>query len=214
MEILRISDHLWQTVEISELSKSLIAFNLDFDTVSLTKDKTNPHLKNEYVSLDNLLNVVRPLLTKNNLSITQDLAGEYLVTTLIHSSGQFKGSAMPFSPMGGNNAVSELQKIGGGITYAKRYAVSALLSISVDTDDDGNEMKGKKEAEKEAVPPFPPAQYETFAKSLLSKKTTYEAQEKKYYFSEAAKKAIRGIYDNLKKEVENDKSNEAEKQHS
>ncbi len=195
MEILRLTDNLWQTIEISELSTALIAFNLDFEGVSLTKDKTNPHLKNAYVSLDNLLNVVRPLLTKNGLSITQDLAGGFLVTTLIHSSGQFKGSAMPFSPMGGNNAVSELQKIGGGITYAKRYAVSALLSISVDTDDDGNEVKGSKEDKKKD---FDPSQYAALAQSIVDGKRTWEQVMDKYNFSVAAKKAVNGMIENLK----------------
>ena len=195
MEILRLTDNLWQTVQISELSTALIAFNNDFESASLVKDKTNPHLKNAYVSLDNLLNVVRPLLTKNGLSITQDLAGGFLVTTLLHSSGQFKGSAMPFSPMGGNNAVSELQKIGGGITYAKRYAVSALLSISVDTDDDGNEIKGSKEDKKQD---FDPSQYAALAQSIVDGKRTWEQVMGKYNFSVAAKKAVNGMIENLK----------------
>ena len=143
MNVIYLTPHIWQTDEINELAKALKNFNEQFEGTSLVKDKKNPHLKNEYVSLDNLLNTVRPLLTFNGLVITQDLAGGSLVTTLLHTSGQFKGSAMNFSPMSDNKGINNLQGIGGGITYAKRYAVGALLSISVDTDDDANEMKDK-----------------------------------------------------------------------
>ena len=153
MNVIYLTPHLWQTEEINELAKALKHFNEQFEGTSLVKDKKNPHLKNEYVSLDNLLNTVRPLLTFNGLVITQDLAGGSLVTTLLHTSGQFKGSAMNFSPMSDNKGINNLQGIGGGITYAKRYAVGALLSISVDTDDDANEMKDKqiKEPKKNIV---------------------------------------------------------------
>ena len=144
MNVIYLTPHIWQTDEINELAKALKHFNEQFEGTSLVKDKKNPHLKNEYVSLDNLLNTVRPLLTFNGLVITQDLAGGSLVTTLLHTSGQFKGSAMNFSPMSDNKGINNLQGIGGGITYAKRYAVGALLSISVDTDDDANEMKDKQ----------------------------------------------------------------------
>lgn len=192
--LIYLTPSIWQTANISELANALVQFNILFEEVSLIKDKTNPHLKNAYVSLDNLLNVVRPILSKCGLSISQDLAGDSLVTTLLHTSGQFKGSAMPFSPMGGNNAVSELQKIGGGITYAKRYAVSALLSISVDTDDDGNDIKATKEQQWYA---FPPDKYEALAKALFEKKTTMEKESKKYTFSDAAKKTIYGLLEKL-----------------
>jgi hypothetical protein len=69
------------------------------------------------------------------------LAGGYLITTLLHASGQFKGAAMEFNPMAGNKGTNKLQEIGGGITYARRYSLSALLAISVDVDDDANSMK-------------------------------------------------------------------------
>ena len=50
---------------------------------------------------------------------------------------------MPFHPMSGNKGTNALQELGGGITYAKRYAISAMLGISVDADDDGQSSKIK-----------------------------------------------------------------------
>ena len=43
---------------------------------------------------------------------------------------------MPFNPMSGNKGTNDLQNLGGGITYAKRYQICAMLSISADNDDD------------------------------------------------------------------------------
>jgi hypothetical protein len=125
-----------QSENISELIQSLVKFNAEFQKAGLKKDAKNEHLRNKYLSLDNILHTIRPILSANNLAIVQALAGEYLVTALYHVSGQYIQSEMPFSPMSGNKGTNALQELGGGITYAKRYALSAMLGISVDIDDD------------------------------------------------------------------------------
>jgi hypothetical protein len=134
MSIIRISDQLIQSESIAKLSKGIISFNEIFASASLVKDAKNN--RSAYVSLDNLLNTVRPILAQVGLAVTQDLAGDYLATTILHESGEFKTSLMPFNPMDGKG-INSLQALGGGITYAKRYALAAALLISVDTDDDG-----------------------------------------------------------------------------
>ena len=141
MNVIYLTPQLWQTEQTNDLTSALVAFQQAFDKVSLKKDAKNPHLKNQYLSLDNIINTVRPLLADAGLTIVQDLAGEYLTTVIYHTSGQFRGSAMPFSPMAGNKGTNALQELGGGITYAKRYALSAALCISVDSDDDGQSAK-------------------------------------------------------------------------
>ena len=196
MEIIKLTPQLWQTVEISELSKALISFAQDFQKASLKKDAKNPHLRNKYVSLDGLLNTVRPILTKHKLAITQDLAGEYIVTTLIHESGQYKGSAMPFNPMSGNKGTNNLQQIGGGITYAKRYAISALLAISVDTDDDGNGMNGQSMTVKKKAK-LPVGMYQMAGKAF-KRDGNFNAVEKQYTLTDDIKKTILSNLENSK----------------
>jgi hypothetical protein len=148
--MVNLTPNLWQTENITNLVSALVKFQDLFNQSSLKKDATNPHLKNGYVSLDNLLNTVRPLLIECGLVITQDLSGESLITCIYHTSGEFRGSAMPFYPMSENRGTNLLQNIGGGITYAKRYALSALLGISVDTDDDANSVKNPPKSEPKA----------------------------------------------------------------
>lgn len=196
MEIIRLTPQLWQTVEISELSKAIIGFATDFQKASLKADSQNKHLRNKYVSLDGLLNTIRPILTKNKLSISQDLAGEYLITTLMHESGQFKGSAMIFNPMSDNRGTNNLQQIGGGITYAKRYAISALLAISVDTDDDGNGMNGQSMTVKKKAK-LPVGMYQMAGKAF-KRDGNFNAVEKQYTLTDEIKKTILSNLENSK----------------
>ena len=126
-----------QTSEnIGEIITALVKFQTKFQNVKLEKDKKNEHLKNKYVSFDNILHTCRPLLSECGLVVVQAMAGDYLVTTIYHTSGQYISANFPFSPMQGNKGTNSLQDLGGGITYAKRYQFSAMLNISVDVDDD------------------------------------------------------------------------------
>jgi len=131
-----MEQHTFQTENIGEIITALVKFQIKFQQVKLEKDKKNDHLKNKYVSFDNILHTCRPLLSECGLVVIQAMAGDYLVTTIYHTSGQFIGAKMPFSPMQGNKGTNSLQDLGGGITYAKRYQFSAMLNISVDVDDD------------------------------------------------------------------------------
>lgn len=176
MEILHITPQLWQTSEISELTKALVLFQKKLTEISIKKDSKNKHLKNEYLSLDHIINLTKPLLCECNLVITQDMAGGFLTTTLMHESGQFKGSAMEFNPMAGNKGTNKLQEIGGGITYAKRYTWSAMLGISADTDDDGNGMKGK-----DVAPKKPTQKQEIKGESHAQKLIDHAVKEGKTY---------------------------------
>lgn len=131
-----VNEHLIQSETITELVKALVKFQGLFQTASLKKDGKNNHLKNGYVTLDNLLSTIRPMLIECGLVICQDMTGDFLSTTIYHTSGEFRTSMMPFSPMSGNKGTNALQDMGGGITYAKRYSLSAILCINVDVDTD------------------------------------------------------------------------------
>jgi len=134
-----------QSENLDQIVTALAAFNKEFHAIGLKKDRQNDHLKNKYVTLDNILHTIRPLLSSNGLVLVQALAGDYLVTNIYHVSGQYIASDMPFSPMSGNRGTNSLQELGGGITYARRYAISALLGLSVDADTDGAGSPIKKE---------------------------------------------------------------------
>ena len=206
MSIINLTPETWQTENINELVTALINFQIAFQKVSLKKDSKNPFLKNTYVSLDNLINTTRPLLAANGLVITQELAGKSLVTTLLHSSGQFKGSLYDFNPMEASKGTNSLQEQGGGITYAKRYTWSALLGVSVDTDTDGNQpnQPTKKQAPKKK-PTYPVKNYTKGANGIFSGKCTLADIKANFVVSNAAEKTILNMVAQLIDQQENQK---------
>lgn len=135
---------------ITELAKALAKFQGEIKNPSNTA--TNPYFKSKYAPLNDVLNLVRPLLSKNGLSIVQAPSGDgeniVVTTTLIHESGEW----IEFPPLVLKADKATAQGAGSAITYARRYALSAVLGISSEDDDDGNHAesntlaveKGKK----------------------------------------------------------------------
>lgn len=99
------------------------------------KSSTNPHFKSKFADLESIWDAIREALTKHNLSITQTIEpmryGADLVTTLIHSSGEWIESHHPmFLPDNVNPQI-----LGSWITYARRYSLAAIVGV-VQSDDD------------------------------------------------------------------------------
>ena len=118
--------------KIEAISKALVAFHGKIGKIA--KDQTNPYFNSKYAGLSSILAAVNPALQECGLSIMQMPADEdELITLLVHESGQFIGSKMKMSL-----TKRDPQAQGSAITYARRYAVAAILSLSFDEDDDGN----------------------------------------------------------------------------
>jgi hypothetical protein len=100
-------------------------------------DAINPHFKSKFASFRSCMEAVREPLSKNGLAIVQSvntsMSESILETVLIHSSGEWVSSKMVLKP-----AKPDMQALGSAITYAKRYALCALVGVVSDDDDDGN----------------------------------------------------------------------------
>jgi hypothetical protein len=123
-----------------------------------------------------------PHLTSNGLVIVQQIDGESMTTTLMHESGEFitATATMPCAQP------SNPQAMGSAITYARRYAYGAILSLDIDDDDDAN---AATQAPRQQAAPPPPAKAQLTpthpkwlgAVSALAKgETTIEAIRKGY----------------------------------
>ena len=101
-------------------------------------DRDNPFFKSKYATLTSLWESARAALSANGLAVTQvtdfDANGEIvLLTTLLHSSGEWIGGVYPI-----RTADQKPQTLGSALTYARRYAFGALVGLTSDDDDDGN----------------------------------------------------------------------------
>jgi hypothetical protein len=140
---------------MSDFYKDLVSALGDIKPIQ--KDSNNPHFKSAYLSLDGLLEAVRPILKEHNLAVMQNIwaAGDGIAckTTLIHSTGSSISSDILIFPA----AQKSPQQLGSLITYLKRYQISAFLGISSDEDDDGNvaqkpATKAKKAITEDLIP--------------------------------------------------------------
>ena len=129
---------------------------------SVGKSSLNPHFKNKYANLTNILSVVKPALNSNNFFLTQKIlikdSSEVLKTEITHKSGQVLESEAPLNIADRNNP----QKYGSAITYMRRYSLTALLGIE-EEDDDGQKATQQK------VPvdrPLNPAEIATIQKMI------------------------------------------------
>jgi len=110
---------------------------------SVGKSSLNPHFKNKYANLTDILSVVKPALNNNNFFLTQKVlikdGSEVLRTEITHKSGQVLESEAPLNVADRNNP----QKYGSAITYMRRYSLTALLGIE-EEDDDGQKATQQK----------------------------------------------------------------------
>nr|DAT34508.1 MAG TPA: ERF superfamily protein [Caudoviricetes sp.] len=116
------------------------------------KDANNPFFKSKYVPLENVVEAITESASKNGLSFTQfpssDEDGNVTVGTLVmHSSGEW----IEYDPIKMKPVKNDPQSIGSAITYAKRYALSAIFGITSDQDDDGNEATQTKKQQPKKV---------------------------------------------------------------
>ncbi|HDR3494253.1 ERF superfamily protein [Bacillus wiedmannii] len=121
---------------ITELAKALVKFNSE--VTKIAKDADNPFFKNNYATLDTIIDEIRPILSKHGLSIMQIPSGDgqnvTLKTLLLHESGEWlESDALTMKPV-----KNDPQAVGSCITYARRYSLAAFLSLNTGEDDDGN----------------------------------------------------------------------------
>ena len=105
------------------------------------KDSANPYFKSKYADLESVWSACRKPLTDNGLSVIQTSQptkhGLMLVTTLAHLSGEWIRGYMPILA---KDATAQSQ--GSGITYARRYALAAIVGV-YQTDDDAEAAQGR-----------------------------------------------------------------------
>lgn len=123
---------------VTELSAALAKAQAGI--ANAAKEGTNPHFKHNYATLKSVWAVCKTPLTDNGLSVVQspeniaETQSVQVTTTLLHKTGQWIESTitMPVKKW-------DCQGIGSAITYARRYALAAMVGVAPDDDDDDGE---------------------------------------------------------------------------
>lgn len=132
----------YQSEQLDQLYTSLAKAQAEMRDAEL--NSKNPHFKSEYADLTSIVKCSRPALTKNGLSVIQqmmiDPTGQTIMQTrLCHISGQWIESRLPVKP-----DREGVQALGSYITYLRRYSYTSLIGV-VDQDDDGEASEGRTE---------------------------------------------------------------------
>jgi hypothetical protein len=100
------------------------------------RNQKNPFFKSTYANFEAIIAASRPALCKYGLSVIQSpFVGEdgnsYLITILMHSSGQWVKSKARHNP-----AKTDIQSLASYNTYLKRMCYASLVGVSTGGEDD------------------------------------------------------------------------------
>lgn len=129
-----------QSAEIGELAAALSV--AQGEITGALKDSANPFFKSKYADLASVWDACRASLSKNGLAViqvagTDDKGAAVITTTLAHKSGQWIRGSIALMPV-----KSDPQGMGSALTYARRYALAAMVGVA-QVDDDANAASGK-----------------------------------------------------------------------
>jgi hypothetical protein len=126
-----------------DIAKIALALSKAQATIeNVGKDKQGYGYK--YADLASCLQAIKKPMSDNGLSITQLVTSEndkpMLITLLMHESGQWLKSVFPIESVivktkAGTVTGNSLQHLGAGLTYCRRYALSAIMGLAQEDDD-------------------------------------------------------------------------------
>ena len=140
---------------IGKLANALAAAQAEIKPVPKTHE--NPYFKSKYADLADIQEATRAALHKWGLAVSQlnDIEDGRVVveTVLLHASGEWISGRLALKPV-----KDDPQGVGSAITYARRYGLSAILSLATEDDDDGEAASHREpEIRRESVPEEQPA---------------------------------------------------------
>lgn len=139
-----------QSIEFSPTRKALMCARLKAQSGVMkgaVKDRSNPFVKNNYATLESVLEVVSEPLTDAGLVLTQwagEVTGDKAQTLKVYTrlehaeSSEFMQVYMPIPIL-----KADAQGIGSAMTYGRRYTLKAALGIP-EVDDDGAAASGQE----------------------------------------------------------------------
>ena len=100
------------------------------------KESKNPHYNSRYCDLAGCVDACKTALAEHGMTVIQvtiTTPVAKLVTTLFHESGEWIRSFYPLTPQ-----KMDPQGMGSAVTYARRYALMAIVGLAPE-DDDGTQ---------------------------------------------------------------------------
>ena len=110
------------------------------------KNATNPHLKRNYADINSIIDTVEPILLDCGLLLIQPVKEDKVYTIVVDIENGDRFESFMQLPV-----ITDAQKLGGAITYFRRYTLVSLLSLQA-VDDDGHEASRAPKAKPTLTP--------------------------------------------------------------
>ncbi|MEN3014426.1 MAG: ERF family protein, partial [Endomicrobiia bacterium] len=155
--LMSVRRELKQEKARQEFSEALKGFQSEvkpiaMDCVVKNKDGT---VRYRYASLKQIMKEIQPLLHKWGLTVSFDTipSGQNTLTIkciLTHTSGHSETREFTI-PVDTSQHMSDIQRWGSTLKYAKRYALVSTMNLIAEEDIDGIEVKNEQENKKEDI---------------------------------------------------------------
>lgn len=145
-----------QSAEVDKIFAAVVALQSEINNPK--KSKQGHGYK--YAELAQIIELSREPLATNGLAVAQYCTAidgqSYLVTQMIHSSGQWLRGYYPLEKAG-MRAVNDAQQMGAAMTYARRYNLAAILGVAQE-DDDAASLGNQRQQQRNSPPHGAPQQ--------------------------------------------------------
>jgi hypothetical protein len=99
------------------------------------KGASNPFFKSKYADLNSIREAALPVLNAHGITVIQPTCVvdgvNYVETILLHESGEYISSLTQIVV----DKVTDAQKHGSGLSYARRYALQSIVCLGAEDDD-------------------------------------------------------------------------------
>ena len=105
----------------------------------------------EYVSIDDIMKVIKPLLSEQDMSVTYNVVtedGKDYMECIIRHGSYSEAKRVPLVLPG--NANNSAQNMGMALTYSKRYALCMALGLTITDEDNDAEFAAETVTQEQA----------------------------------------------------------------
>lgn len=168
---------------MKEYYKRLIKAKQEFksvikDNTAKITTRSGSQYSYQYADLQGVLDAIQPALWANSLDVEQTIIEGILSTDIIdcETGERYNKVSLPIinaDLQGGN----DIQKLGGGITYLRRYSLMVALGLATE-DDDGASANNPVRPVKKPIPPaILPTTQDQLLKLIEVKKEAIKADD-------------------------------------
>ncbi len=150
-------------------------FKIQQMELSVSKNARNPHFKNKYADVNEVISVLKPALNEVGLVLTFTQVQDYLIACVADPE---TGASISYAYPSKSEA-TKAQDVGSGQTYGRRYWQVNYFNLEAD-DDDGNVASGVSPVTTVQVPKASPVTTTTVKPNLVGGSAHAEQLKKEY----------------------------------